>query len=152
MGHEPDNQSHGGMVTLYTPLNYSYARIIRQAIVDLCVHAGMSEFKTAQFEMAVDEASSLIFSAQERSAPEIRDAALPGELSVRLYQDGDQVVVELCHGGEPLEMGESASPENWFGEDDLEATGLFVIRRFVDGLSYQRGTPLGHCLRMSKKK
>lgn len=152
MGHRVENESHGGMVTLYTPLHYSYARIIRQAIVDICVHAGMSEFKTAQLEMAADEATSMIFAAQGRSVRESREPASKEELAVRLYQEGDQVVVELCHGGDPLEMGESANPENWFGEEDADAAGLFVIRRFVDELTYRRGTPCGHCLRMAKKK
>lgn len=137
----------GGVVTLHTPLHDSYARIIRQAIVDTCVHAGMSEFKTAQMEMAADEASSIIFEARAAGAQGAGDT---GNLTLRLYQENKQVVVEIYHRGDPIEVGAAADPETWYGEEDPAASGLFVIQQSVDELSYTPGTPWGHCLRMAK--
>ena len=138
----------GGVVILHTPLHGSYARIIRQAIVDTCVHAGMSEFKTAQMEMAADEASSIIYAARAASS---QGAGGQGNLTLRLYQEDKQVVVEIFHGGDPIEGGAAADPKTWYGEEDPAAAGLFVIQQSVDELSYRIGTPLGHCLRMIKK-
>ena len=51
-----NNLAIEGFVTLHLPCRYSYLRMIRQSVLDISARAGLSEFKTAQLEMAVDEA------------------------------------------------------------------------------------------------
>ena len=150
----PSLQSRGpdGVITLRTPSRYSYLRTIRQSVTELCVRCGLSEFKTAQLEMAVDESCSNViehsYGGEEASAT---NPEHPG-LQVNLTSARDRIVVEIIDQGNgfDFERQSSVAPDAYLDEARERGLGMYIIRRFVDDVSYDRGTPLGNCLRLTK--
>ncbi len=140
-----------GFVTLHIPSQYGYLRVLRQSVMDTCARAGLSEFDAAQLEMAVDEACANII---EHSYGRSKDASIKGDagIHVNLFQRKDQVVVEMYdHGqGFDFEEHESVDPEEYMDRGQERGLGMFIIRKFVDDVAYQRGTPKGNCLKLVK--
>lgn len=143
-----------GSVTLHVPCRYTYLRIIRQSVMDLCARAGLSEFKAAQMEMAVDEACANII---EHSYGGETDAANepqhPG-LRINLMLATDRIIVELLDHGRGFEFDTQNDahfdPEEYMQSTNQRGLGLYIIRRFVDNVTYERNTRAGNCLRMTK--
>lgn len=141
-----------GFVTLHIPCQYSYLRIVRQSVTDLAVQAGLSEFKAAQLEMAVDEACSAIIEQNYEHPTEVTDPERRG-LRVNLIQRRDSLVVELLDYGPPIDFAsaEVVDPEHYQGRRQERGLRLYVIKRFVDDFQYEPATPSGNCLRLTKK-
>lgn len=152
MSKKDDQASIEGFVTLHIPCQYSYLRIVRQSISNLCVHAGLSEFKAAQLEMAVDEACSNII--QRNAGSETKQDADPDRQGLRLnlIQQKDCIVVELYDYGPPAGFEEepSVGPEQYAENPQASGLGMYVIKRFVDDISYEPGTRSGNYLRLKK--
>jgi anti-sigma regulatory factor (Ser/Thr protein kinase) len=138
------------LISLQIPPQYLYLRIVRHAIADVCVHAGLSEFKTAELEMAVDEACSRIVETFCR-ATAIRGDVPPG-LRVTLARRGPNIVVEIHDSGPGLSLGSehAVAPEQYAEHPDQHGLGLYVIKRFVDDFHYEPGTPQGNYMRLGK--
>ncbi len=99
MSTSDESASIEGFVTLHIPCQYSYLRIVRQSISNICVHAGLSEFKAAQLEMAVDEACSNVI--ERHSGTKQNPGSDPDRegLRLNLIQQKDCIVVELYDYG-----------------------------------------------------
>jgi anti-sigma regulatory factor (Ser/Thr protein kinase) len=141
-----------GFVTLHVPCRYSYLRIIRQSVMDLCARSGLTEFQTAQMEMAVDEACSRIIEQSYGGETAANgDPNHPG-LRINLMQYKDRVVVELIDHGRGLDFDrpEAGSPEQYVEKADAQGLGLYIIKRFVDDATYARSPAAGNCLRLTK--
>jgi len=152
MKSQDDQSSIEGFVTLHVPCQNSYLRIVRQSISNLCVHSGLSEFKAAQLEMAVDEAcASIIKRNAHAEAPPEPDPERQG-LRLNLIQKRDKIVVELYDYGPGVdfEQEEEVDPEEYADDTQDRALGLYVIKRFVDDLHYEAATRNGNYLRLTK--
>ena len=139
-------------VQLQIPPRYSYLRIVRQSVRDMCVQAGISEFKAAQLEMAVDEACSQIIEHLSRARPAEGGSQLSLDILLSLFRN--RVEVELRHPGDPLDIsGEQEVPPEEFARHPADKAGLavYVIRRFVDDVQYGPDESGLHCLRLMKK-
>lgn len=149
----PSLQSRGpdGVITLRTPSRYSYLRTIRQSVTELCVRCGLSEFKTAQLEMAVDESCSNVIEHSYGGEAAAANPDHPG-LQVNLTSARDRIVVEIIDRGNGFDFDsqEPVQPEAYLDEARERGLGMYIIRRFVDDVVYERGTPLGNCLRLTK--
>ena len=142
-----------GFVTLQVPCRYSYLRVVRQSIMDLCARAGMSEFKSAQLEMAVDEAcSNVIEHSYSGEVDASKEPRHPG-LRLNLIQYNDRVVVEVLDRGRGFDFNghQVVEPEEYLEDERERGLGMYIIQRFVDDLEYQRGTEAGNCLRLVKQ-
>ncbi len=139
-------------VTLHVPCRFSYLRIIRQAVLDLCARAGMSEFKTAQMEMATDEACANIIehSYGGETAPE-NEPKHPG-LGINLTQGSDRIVVEIIDRGRGFDFNEQQviEPEDYVEGQNVRGLGMYIIKRFVEEATYERATASGNILRLTK--
>jgi len=150
----PDNENLfiRGSVTLHVPCKYSYLRIIRQSVMDLCARAGLSEFKAAQMEMAVDESCANIIehSYGGESTPE-NEAKHPG-LRINLIHANDRVVVEILDRGHGFDFQEQQviEPQKYLQDQNERGLGMFIIKRFVDDATYEPNTRAGNCLRLTK--
>lgn len=141
-----------GVITLRTPSRYSYLRTIRQSVTDLCVRCGLSEFKAAQLEMAVDEScSNVIEHSYGGEAASLENASHPG-LQVNLTHARDRIVVEIVDQGDgfDFEAQPAVAPSTYIDEARERGLGMYIIRRFVDDVTYERGTPTGNYLRLTK--
>lgn len=138
-----------GFVTLHIPSQFGYLRVLRQSILDTSVRAGLSEFDAAQLEMAVDEACANIIEHSYGRLP--KDKADAG-IHVNLFQQKDCVVVEIFdHGkGFDFDAHKEIDPETYLDEGNERGLGMYIIRRFVDEVSYERATPSGNRLRLVK--
>lgn len=141
-----------GFVTLHLPCRYSYLRMIRQSVLDMCARAGMSEFKAAQLEMAVDEAcANVIEHSYGGEAGAQGNPNHPG-LRINLMQCRDRIVVEVFDRGRgfDFEGQPTVDPDAYIDAERQRGLGMFIIRRFVDDVTYERATSSGNCLRLSK--
>ncbi|MCS6770644.1 MAG: ATP-binding protein [Kiritimatiellae bacterium] len=141
-----------GFVTLHLPCRYSYLRMIRQSVLDICARAGLSEVKTAQLEMAVDEACANVI--EHSYGGEANATANPNHPGIRinLIQCKDRVIVEIYDRGKGFDFDNQPSidPETYVLEGRQRGLGMYIIRKFVDDAIYERGTPAGNCLRLTK--
>lgn len=142
-----------GYVTLHVPCRYSYLRVIRQAVLDLCARAGMSEFRAAQLEMAVDEScSNIIEHGYEGEADIEMEPRHPG-LRLNLIQYGDRLVIEILDRGKAFNFKDQqvVDPEQYLEDERDRGLGMYIIKRFVDDAEYTPGTEAGNCLRLTKR-
>lgn len=147
-----NNVTIEGFVTLHLPCRYSYLRMIRQSVLDICARAGLSEFKTAQLEMAVDEACANVI--EHSYGGEASAAAHPNHPGIRinLMQCKDRIVVEIFDRGKGFDFDNQRSidPDEYIKDGRQRGLGMYIIRKFVDDVSYERATTAGNCLRLTK--
>ena len=120
-----------GVVSLEIPAQYSFLRVVRQAVSAVCVHAGISEFRAAELEMAVDEVCARIIEHRAIS----REAPRP--IRLRFIHKGDRVDVEFVDVSAELAIAREAAqaPETLRDETGMPGhLGAYVVRRFVDTL------------------
>lgn len=143
-----------GFVTLSIPTEYRYLRMVRHSLTDLCVHAGLSEFKSAELEMAVDEACSRIIEHLTRKGS-VKGTSIHDGLRINLIQQGDQVIVEIFDHGPELDFlaEESANPETFAKNPDggSQGLGIYVIKKFVDEVTHEKDAQSGNVLRLIKR-
>lgn len=141
-----------GFVTLHVPCRYSYLRIIRQSVMDLCARAGLSEFKAAQVEMAVDEACANIIEHSYGGETTAENEPRHPGMRINLIQGGDRIVVELLDHGKGFEFDNQQviEPDQYMEQQNQRGLGMFIIRRFVDDATYEQGTRSGNVLRLTK--
>lgn len=150
MGKEPALAIEG-FVTLHLPCRYSYLRMIRQSVTDMSARAGLSEFQTAQLEMAVDEACANVIEHSYGGEKHAARADHPG-LRINLMQCRDRVVIEIYDRGAGFNYDKARpiQPEEYLAAQRERGLGLFIIQKFVDDLQYERNGPAGNCLRLTK--
>lgn len=152
MSSGPENLTVRGYVTLHVPCRYSYLRTIRQAVMDLCARAGLSEFKAAQVEMATDEAcANIIEHSYGGETDDMREPRHPG-IRLNLLHCTDRIVIEILDRGKGINFSErsEAEPREFIEGRDQQGLGLYIIRNFVDDATYEPGTRAGNCLRLTK--
>jgi serine/threonine-protein kinase RsbW len=141
-----------GFVTLHLPCRFSYLRMIRQSVTDVSARAGLSEFQTAQLEMAVDEAcANVIEHSYGGESGAVSNPEHPG-LRINLMQCRDRVVVEIFDRGAGFEFDAQrvVPPDEYLDHQRQRGLGMYIIQRFVDDVQYERGTSSGNCLRLTK--
>lgn len=149
----PDkNLAIDGFVTLHLPCRFSYLRMIRQSVVDMSARAGLTEFKAAQLEMAVDEACANVIEHSYGGESSIQGNPNHPGLRINLMQCRDRLVVEIFDRGRGFDFEGHAviEPDSYVQEDRRRGLGMFIIKRFVDDVTYERGTSSGNCLRLTK--
>ena len=152
MAGQDANLAIEGFVTLHLPCRYSYLRMIRQSVIDMCARAGLSEFKAAQLEMAVDEAcANVIEHSYGGEQVAVNNTNHPG-LRINLMQCKDRIVVEIFDRGAGFDFDahQVVDPDTYVANQRNRGLGMFIIQKFVDDLSYERGTSSGNCLRLTK--
>ena len=153
MGAENHNAAIEGFVTLHLPCRYSYLRMIRQSVMDMCARAGLSEFKAAQLEMAVDEAcANIIEHSYGGETGSNNNPNHPG-LRINLIHYKDRIAVELFDRGTGFDFDTHRiiDPKTYVNEQHERGLGVYIIRKFVDEVAYERGTSSGNCLRLVKR-
>jgi serine/threonine-protein kinase RsbW len=95
-----------GFVTLHLPARYGYLRIIRQSVLDIAARAGLTEYKAAQLEMAVDEAcTNIIEHSYGGEVEDVTDPEHPG-LHVQLTYSRRSILIDLCDYGRGFDFDE----------------------------------------------
>lgn len=142
-----------GFVTLHVPSRYSYLRIVRQSVLDICARSGASQIDAAQLEMAVDEACANIIehSYGGENAPSDHSCENMG-LKINLLQHRDRIVVEIYDFGKGFNFESYAfpEPEGYLENKQTRGLGMFIINQFVNEVLYERGTSRGNYLRLTR--
>ncbi len=138
--------------TLEAPGRYNYLAAIRQAVLDVCARAGIAQERAAQLEMAVDEACSNIIEHSYGGEKGTQRLAEPDALRVHVIRTRERIVVEIFDRGTGFNFDATpgVAPDNYIDERRRRGLGMYIIRCFVDDVSYERGTPQGNCLRLTK--
>jgi anti-sigma regulatory factor (Ser/Thr protein kinase) len=119
-----------GIVTIEIPCRYSFLRIARQAVSAVCVHAGISEFRAAELEMAVDEVCSRVIESRAIGKQQHRP------IRISLIQKADRVTVEFggISKGVNFQQDVDGVSENIQAAADSNGLGSYIVQRFVDTL------------------
>ena len=146
------NAAIEGFVTLHLPCRYSYLRMIRQSVVDMSARSGLSEFKAAQLEMAVDEACANAIEHSYGGEGEVQGNPNHPGLRINLMQCRDRIMVEIFDRGRGFDFDGHAvvEPDDYLKANRQRGLGMYIIKRFVDDVTYERGTSSGNCLRLTK--
>ena len=151
MASRPDT-TESEPLSLHVPSQYRYLALVRDAVMEVCVRAGMSEFTCYQIEMAVDEACANIIehSYQGESAPGSEQDD-PGFL-VEIHEQNDRLVFELLDWGKGFEFDEHPAQnlETYLANQDERGLGVYIISRFVDEVEYRRDAENGNRLLLTK--
>lgn len=152
MNPPPASPDASPSVTVTVPGHYARLEVIREAVLHTCRLAGLAPARTAQLEMAVDEAcSNIIEHSYGGENAAVRRAGDEG-IRLRLVREPGRVVVEIFDRGDGFDFDQApvVSPADYFEERRQRGLGMYIIRCFVDAVSYQRATPQGNCLRLTK--
>jgi anti-sigma regulatory factor (Ser/Thr protein kinase) len=137
-------------ISLHLPCNLRYLSILRDATLEFCLSAGLSEFQGYQVEMAVDEAcANVIRLSYGGECEAAAEASHPGFL-VKITEQIEELVVEIVDRGAGFNVSDVVEPE--IKESTDGEIGFFVIDKFVDHVDYQRGTQDGNRLILKKKR
>ena len=136
-------------ITIDVPVDFSALESVRREVVDQAQVAGLSEAKSAELEMAVDEACTNII---EHSYAGTKPPHPPPGLQLRISRYADRVEVEIFDGGIGFDFHQHpvVSPDQYVARRNQRGLGMYIITRFVDDCQYQRGTRVGNCLRLTK--
>lgn len=151
-GSHSNDPSIEGFVTLHLPCRYSYLRMIRQSVIDMSARAGMSEFKSAQLEMAVDEAcANVIEHSYGGESSAMNNPNHPG-LRINLMQCRDRIVIEIYDRGKGFDYDHQrvVDPDEYVNNERQRGLGMYIIKKFVDEIDYERETSSGNCLKLIK--
>jgi serine/threonine-protein kinase RsbW len=138
-----DEQTDTRVVTITVPGELEFRSLVSRAVATVCKLAfascSDSEQLCNEVVSAVGEAfNNAVFHAYEGTR---------GDVSLTVSYDSIEVVVELADNGTAFDL--KAVPE-YLGDDPQESgMGLFIIRNFVDELTYVPGRP--NRLRMIKR-
>ena len=138
--------------TLEAAGHYSHLAAIRQTVLDLCARAGCAQEKASQLEMAVDEACTNIIEHSYGPGKSQLAQATPDAIRIHFHHTAGRIVVEIFDRGDGFDFSGTPDvpPASYLDERRQRGLGMYIIRCFVDGADYQRATPLGNCLRLTK--
>lgn len=130
-------------VVLQVPGVIGYRELVSRTVASICKIACPDFEEATQFR---DELVSAVGEAFNNSVIHAY-ASNSGEIVLRVEVEESSIAVEL------LDYGSSFDPESVPMPDLTEpresGMGLFIIRSFVDAVTYQAGSP--NCLRMVKR-
>ena len=112
----------------------------------------MSEFKSYQVEMAVDEACNQVLAQATSTSTDRQPHAKEGFIvSFREVEKGVEVqIVDFGPGwGIPIPPEGELDPHRAREQDD--SLGLYIIHQLVDAIDYQRDPDGGNRLRLTKR-
>ena len=121
------------LLTIRLPAALDNLNRIIGPLSDCARDHGFSEERISQIELAVEEALVNVFNY---AYPET-----PGEVEVRCqYDGGDGLVVEIVDWGVPFDVLSLEDPDlsSDIPDRKIGGLGVFMIRTFVDDMTYQR--------------
>ncbi|MFT5121943.1 MAG: serine/threonine-protein kinase RsbW [Kiritimatiellia bacterium] len=152
MENPTQNMYTEGIVSIHLPCHFEYLRIARQSIIDVCARAGLSEYKTAQLEMAIDEACANIIEHSYGHVHNQPNAPDQRGMQLNLIRQQNAIVVEVIDFGKGFAYNEDSviHPEDYVRDKRERGLGLYIIKNFVDELSYTCDAEKGNLLRLTK--
>jgi serine/threonine-protein kinase RsbW len=131
------------VVSITVPGEFAFRGLISRTVATVCNLACHNHAQTRQFSNEMVSATGEAFNNAVIHAYD----ATSGELRLTVSYDSDEVIVELADWGAAFDL--KAVPD-YTGDDPQESgMGLFIIRSFVDEMTYVVGPP--NRLRMTKR-
>lgn len=142
------------LLSLQIPAALRYLALVRAATMELCEQIEMPPFKTAQLEMAVDEAcaNTIEHSYGGDCAPE-EECTHPG-VGLLFFEAPDGLLVEIHDFGVGFdaEGTDLVTPQEYLANQNERGLGLYIIRTFVDRMEYVRSAGQGNTMRLTKRR
>ncbi|HEY5959284.1 MAG TPA: ATP-binding protein [Polyangiaceae bacterium] len=130
------------VVTITVPGEFAFRGIVLRTVATVCKLACSTSPEAARFS---DEVMSAVGEAFNNAVIHAY-GTMSGNVTLSISYDSSRVVIELFDDGAAFEL---ETVPDYAGNDPQESgMGLFIIRNFVDQLTYQAGPP--NCLRMIK--
>ena len=145
--------SRGGKLSLAVPGTVDHLSRIRAFVTDNARQAGFSESDVDEVVLALDEAvANIVEHAYEGSSLPVRERKIrldiacdAGEFRVRLQDRGtpyDPTLAREITPEESAAKGERGDDGGW---------GLYLMRRFMDSISYSHSPETGNTLEMVRR-
>lgn len=159
---EGDTKRSGTTVYLKVPGETFYLDLVRKVIVDLAARMGFPEDEVNKIEMAVDEAcTNVIKHAYSGKATDIKikrsynlrrkdDMEKAIELSISI--DPERIRVVIFDQGEDFnfESQGKINLEEYLTRLEIGSLGIYIIKTFMDEVSYSHKPGIGNELRLVK--
>ncbi len=148
-------------VHLKVPGDTVYLTLVRKVIVDLATQMEFPEDDVAKIEIAVDQACTNVI---KHSYVEEKDIELHGRYHSRreedierpidliMHIDGDKILVTIIDQGKGFDLGSAEIPslDEYLASMKMGGLGVYVIKTFMDEVSYSRKPEAGNILKMVK--
>ena len=137
---------HGETATLVTTSALGELAGIRAFVAEFCTHSAvphLADDPTAALTLAVNEAAANIMKHAYAGSP-------GGRIEISASDQGDHVVIRLCHGGENFRRSDVAAPQ--FDGTAEGGFGIFIIEQSVDEVSYGTDAQGAHEIVLTKYK
>ncbi|MCA9646241.1 MAG: ATP-binding protein [Polyangiaceae bacterium] len=138
-----DSRTVSSLVVLQVPSEIVFRDLATRTVAAVCKLATKDASVGEQFGHELVSAVGEAFNNSVLHAYENHS----GEITLRITYDDCQVSVEILDHGDSFDF--DAAPELDLAEPQESGMGLFIIRSFVDEVSYEPGSP--NCLRMKKR-
>lgn len=139
---------------LAVPADTFYLDLIRKAVCTFARKCGLSEDKTSQLEIAVDEActNAINYAYENWTIVNPRKEDLEKGLWISLYSDAAKVGVVIFDRGRPFDDFESRNINIDEHLDEMRTRGLgvHIIKTFVDEVGYRHIPKRGNVLELVK--
>ncbi len=132
-----------GVVSITVPGELAFRGLVSRAVATVCKLACSNHTES---ERLCNEVVSAVGEAFNNAVLHAYDST-HGDVSLTVAFDSSQIVVELAESGAAFDL--EAVPDLMVDEPQESGMGLFIIRNFVDELTYTPGPP--NRLRMTKR-
>ena len=131
------------VVSIAVPGELAFRGLVSRAVATVCKLACSDHSESETF---CHEVVSAVGEAFNNAVLHAYDGAR-GDVSLTVSFDSSQVIVELAESGAAFDL--AAVPDLMVDDPQESGMGLFIIRNFVDELTYTPGPP--NRLRMTKR-
>jgi anti-sigma regulatory factor (Ser/Thr protein kinase) len=132
------------LITLAVPRRTQHLSLIRKVVATAAREVGFQDDDVDKIELAIDEAcSNAILYAQPTS---------PRQIVVEVRPGPDRFVVTLKDGGPPFAFEQKGhfEVEDQLRTADRGGLGIYIIRRFMDDVTYHHSAEDGNVIIMTK--
>lgn len=132
-------------VEFSVPRDTFYLALIRGVTADLARHVGFEDEQIDLIEMAIDEAcaNAMLYQSQETRPVDLRVEMSAQRFAVTLTDHGSPFDFETGGDIDLDDHNESACPNGM---------GIFIIKSFMDEVTYQHRAGFGNVLHMVKNR
>ncbi len=126
----------GGNVVLAVPATLAYRALVTRTVATVCK---MSTPRTGPAVRFTNELVSAVGEAFNNVVLHGYAGRPPGSVELCLHREADRVVVRIRDWGQSFDPAAASAPDLEKAQES--GMGIFIIRSFVDVLSYEAGIP-----------
>ncbi|MBN2189981.1 MAG: ATP-binding protein [Candidatus Aureabacteria bacterium] len=142
-----------GLIYLKIPSNKFFLGLVRKVITELAERMDYSQEDIAKIELAVDEACTNVIQYAYTSEEKISFKGGKDEaIEIRVNINPKRIIINISDKGKEFDFGSYKLPDitAHFKEMQIHGLGLYIIKNFMDEVSYERSPDGVNTLKLVK--